>query len=352
MHASIRHLSAALIALTALAAAGSAAAEECTTDADCGVGFACQLTGATACAEPACPPGEPCPEPAPCETEEFYECVPVPVECASDADCGEGSVCESYTYEECSGGGAIPGIPCEEGGDCTDTPAPPEDADCTTVTESYCIPQYAAGCEIDADCGAGFTCTEMEMCSCGGSGGSDGGVPGTDTPPVPGEGSGSSSDPSETPTEPVDDCVCEPSGEFYCELIPVECTADTDCTDGFICQESYETDVACAQDPESGEVICPEPEPATRYCVPENYEAWYGNGGVPGGEAFPTADGAPRDNVGEEAESGAGAGGDNDASADEPTDEDGGCAATGTSSAAPLWLAAIGALLIRRRRSA
>ena len=45
---------------------------DCTTDADCPDGLACQEIGGSACSSPACPPGEACPEPTPCEPTIYY----------------------------------------------------------------------------------------------------------------------------------------------------------------------------------------------------------------------------------------------------------------------------------------
>ena len=61
---------------------------DCTTDADCPDGLACEEVGGSACSSPACPPGEPCPEPTPCEPTIFYGCVaPPPPPCNADSDC-------------------------------------------------------------------------------------------------------------------------------------------------------------------------------------------------------------------------------------------------------------------------
>src|SRR3954467_1433841 len=72
---------------------------QCSTDADCGVGFDCAVTGSSGCAAPDCK-GEDCPVPV-CEEFEYRSCVPGA--CASDADCSDGLVCHTSSYSMCSG---------------------------------------------------------------------------------------------------------------------------------------------------------------------------------------------------------------------------------------------------------
>jgi len=310
-------------------------ARECTTDADCGAGLVCESVGGTDCAVPACPEGMECPE-VDCTSEEIFACVPDRSACASDADCAEGLQCETYTYEQCSGGGSVP--PCAPGEEC---PEPePVETECETITESYCLPPYLGTCTADADCGPGFTCEEYENCGCtssgdsGSSGSSDGSTPslppdGSDTPPSEGT--------------PEEDCSCEPSGEFYCELVEVECTSDADCIDGFICLDSPNAGVPCSITPDGTE-DCGEPVESPSLCVPESYNDWVGAGG--GG--FPTASddlasesgGAPRNDAEQTA-----------ASTDDPTEEDG-CSSTGTPAASmPLWLGLAALIGFRRRKA-
>ncbi|MEZ4459966.1 MAG: hypothetical protein R3E66_09590 [bacterium] len=85
---------------------------ECATDSDCPTGFTCQAEEIGVCS--ACADGEVC-EPS-CTSETYSYCSPPPpAPCSSDSDCGDGDVCVSYTYETCSGGGAI-GAPACAGG--------------------------------------------------------------------------------------------------------------------------------------------------------------------------------------------------------------------------------------------
>lgn len=299
---------------------------ECTTDADCGAGFICESMGASDCAQPPCPEGEECPE-VDCTTEEFFACVPDRNACASDADCAEGLQCETYSYEQCSGG---TDVVCPEGEECPE-PEPVEEA-CETVTESYCIPPYLGACEVDADCGPGFTCEEEEMCSCSGSGGSSGGS----DPSVPPDFDGGA--PDDSPEE----CSCEPSGEFYCELVQVECATDADCIDGFVCVDSPDGDVPCSIDSEGNEE-CGEPVDSASYCLPESYEDWAGGGGLPttDEDLAGESDGEPRNDDGAQ---------ENSAAGDDPTEEDG-CSSTGSpASSMPLWMGLAALIGFRRRK--
>jgi MYXO-CTERM domain-containing protein len=234
-----------LVAITATASAQSA----CDTDADCVLGFRCE-TVMESCPDIACPPGEEdCPEPLPCEPEAFSFCVPGP--CASSSDCAAGLECLGVTSFDCPAA-PPPCDPDDEGCD------PPDsgDYDCTEVTESYCLPPYLAPCDVDADCGAGFTCEASEICSCSAG-------PGDEEP----------------------DCSCEPGGESYCQIIPVECTADSDCAADWTC-EGAGGDVTCSYDPGTGEESC-EPGPTTSYCVPP----FFWDAGYAGDEA----EGSPLD---------------------------------------------------------
>jgi MYXO-CTERM domain-containing protein len=319
---------------TGICTAGFDGTTECTTDADCGAGFVCESVGGTDCAVPTCPEGTECPE-VDCTSEEIFACVPDRSACTSDADCAEGLQCETYTYEQCSGGGSVP--PCAPGEDC---PQPePVEPECETITESYCLPPYLGACTADADCGPGFTCEEYENCGCsssgssGSSGGSDGGVP-----PLPPDGS----DVPPSEGTPEEDCSCEPSGEFYCELVQVECTTDADCIDGFVCVDSPDAGVPCTITPDGTEE-CGEPVESPSLCLPESYGDWVGAGGGFPGSADDLASesgGAPRTDTEQNA-----------ASSDDPTEEDG-CSSTGTPAASmPLWLGLAALIGFRRRKA-
>lgn len=310
----LRLLPALLLASSTLIAAPAFAQDldsECTVDADCPMDYSCQEIGAYACASPPpCLEGdvecemERANEPD-CESGVIMGCVaPPPEQCDPSADesaCGAGLTCLTYTYEQCSGGGYDGGpVTCTVDPDGNEecgapTPGEPiEEPSCTTESESYCVPDYFAPCQVDADCGGGFSCVDepddcYSVCSAGG---------GTDISCAEGE---------ECPTEPAPDCmeVCEDaSGDKYCELQQVECTSDADCAGDLTCQqiESYESQppVLCGggapDEPGMGgsdmgddEPDCGEPEPVVpvtqNYCLPVGWERWVGADGPQGGGA-------------------------------------------------------------------
>lgn len=373
MKSRTRSLFSAAILLAVPAVSASAFAEdECATDSDCPAGYACEEMGWGACpGMPPCPDGEECPEPPPCEEGSEWVCVPAPVECATDSDCPDDLGCVTFRWEECSGGGARPTEPSDAGGS-EDTPdagssgsdedgsSDPDDGEewtCETVEQSYCAPAWVGACEVDADCGEGFSCVQAEICSCSGGGS-------TDVPPVPGEDSGGSSGggtPGDagTPEAPEgdegrdfdDDCSCEPSGEFYCQVQEIECGDDADCPGGWTCEDFGDIVVTCA-DHGSGEPECEEEVvESASYCAPPGWDAWGGAAaGADGGFSAPTAVGAERDNS---------AGGDDDSSEEggaEPISvprnrnaDGGGCTTAPGSASFGFGLLALAALLRRRR---
>ncbi len=373
---------------------------ECSVDADCPMDYTCEEVGGYACASPPpCPEGDTeCQmkrdsEPA-CESGVIMGCVaPPPEQCdpsAGAAACDAGLTCLTYTYEQCSGGDAphVDGT-CTvdpDGNESCEAPTPGEPESCTTESESYCVPDYFAPCQVDADCGGGFRCIdEPQDCYTVCSGGGNTGV-------LCPEG-----EECTEPEEPVGSCteMCDaPSGEKYCELQQVECTSDSDCAGDLKCQEVeiYEAAPApaCAgggsTDPvEPGgddegtgsgedsegttEPDCPEPEPVTptveNYCLPENWERWVGEGHSGGGVDY---DSNVAESTGREEGQGGSSNGDwklvdkqpaapgatpeDDSSDDGETS--GGCqSAQGSSPAGGLGLlAALGMMLgLRRRKS-
>jgi hypothetical protein len=320
-------------------------ASECQVDADCANGFSCRVIGAANCPPP--PPRDPNNpdepvDPLPCAPQEFRVCVPPPpAQCDParlSADCSGGTICVTYTYESCeaSMGCACPGNgqPCA----CDDEPKP--EPICQTESQSYCVPPYLAPCEADADCGAGFTCEQEEVCiaSC------PGGSPGA---PEPGGG----------------DCTmsCSPSGTSYCRLIERTCQADADCGVGFVCQQISQPtpDVGsgtCSVDKDGNETCTPgqpsQPPVSESYCMPEGWERWGSPGGGQYDKDSPIRNGAEGEVVGAE-------------SARPPrqdsidfssSDEDGGCQVGGFGGSAAgsglSMLAAFAGLLGWRRRRA
>ncbi len=336
----------------------------CETDADCGEGYLCVVETGEVCSDTACPEGAECPDTEPvCETYEWSYCQYDFEECTTDADCSDDFVCVTYTYDECP---PMPFPDCAPGEECPE-PAPVE---CETTSESFCAPPYIAPCEVDSDCGEGFACVEAQSCWCSGGGGT-----GTDTPPVPGEGGGSSGSSGGSsgggepdggaPDEPgmpdregggggedfEEDCGCEPTGEFYCEPQVIECEADSDCPDTWTCMEASVGTAPCTFDEETGETWCPEPEEATSYCMPPSWDVWGAGAGSPDGgyaEAVADATGAPRDAAsGGDGESGGllevvGGGGGSGG------EEKAGC--TAAAGAAPLGAWLVGLVAVTRRR--
>ncbi len=236
---------------------------ECAANADCPDGYTCEVFEWGAC--PACAEGEECP---PCEMGSDSVCIPPPPkQCSASSDCDGTDVCVTYTFESCSGETAPA---CDPNGTCDERP--PEPSTCETSSESYCVPAYAAPCQVAADCGGGFTCEAYDVCTC--SGGGSTGEPGDGAPPEPVE----------------DDCVCEASGENYCQLIEVECSSDADCAGELTCQEAYSVGagVVCPDGEECPDQP-PEPVETVSYCAPDGY-GYYG-----GGYAEAVADAAGRD---------------------------------------------------------
>lgn len=331
---------AATFALLALLAAAPALAQEeqpeCATDADCGHGFMCETGTYAACPDiaPVCEGDMPCPAPPECEEMTYAYCVIAP--CEQDSDCPDGMSCESNTYEQCD----WEDIACADGEEC---PAP-EPTNCMDITEQYCAAPWELPCTQDSDCGEGFDCVEAESCSCGGSAGS----------PPPDDGS----DPQPLPAEEPD-CGCTPSGEFYCAQQEIVCADDSDCPASWTC-ESSNLRVACAvpAGPDGGEPMttdCGGNDAPELTCQPP----YSSRGG-----SFATSElasksgaqtlGAPQaDGVGNE---GGAADGDDAAGTMEAATNSGssagGCAvsALAPASASSAWLLALGLLAIRRRR--
>ena len=357
---------------------------DCATDADCPDGLACAEVGGSACSSPACPPGEPCPEPTPCEPTIFYGCVaPPPPPCNADSDCSEGLTCIIESYEVCSGGGfgggpePLPGDPSPGTPDGSGTGSEPV-VDCTTETYSYCAPRWMGPCTTAADCGDGFTCEPELSCYCSGSGGtdvppdtgtgssdpgssgsssgSDGGAP---TPGSDSAGSGSSLPAPDGSGATEDPCACEPTGSNYCALPdePTACTAASDCPTDWSCEELPSGDTTCAVSPD-GTTDCPEATVAF-YCLPPNWRE-----AISASDAGAAYTGSRNDALGGGAESSTSPldnlpGGALDAAASgAPTPQatvkkasDSGCSAVGSSAGlGSMLLALVGLVALRRRR--
>jgi len=223
------------IAIT-LTAPGRARAQSCATDADCAKGLSCQGYAAASTAGAPCmvaDGGAVCPAP-PETTASSKTCLPAV--CATDADCGLGMMCHGATTTACSTP-ANPPLKCDPASDCPAQPAT-QPADCTTTTTWRCAYQWELPCNVDADCGDGFTCkpNEIGMCSGGsatataGSGGASAGAGGaTGTGPVP-----APADMDAGASAPVT-CTTITSFPGYCQAKVSICTADADCPSAWTC---------------------------------------------------------------------------------------------------------------------
>ncbi|MBI1946152.1 MAG: hypothetical protein HYS27_10670 [Deltaproteobacteria bacterium] len=277
----------------------------CASDLECDAGEVCEILE-TACA--GCPVDDPLCDPTVCDG--VGKCLPTgedpPAGCASDADCAGGEVCITETWETCTGGGCV--CPDDGDGDPSNDPPcdcpPPEEPTCTSETVSFCGPRWLDGCAVDADCGPGFTCEAVELCTCT-----------------------ASSDPS-VPEQ----CSCESSGELTCVLEPIVCEDDADCPDGLVCVEQLGA-VPCAL-LEDGTVECGDGTNDTeRLCAPAGFTE---QGGVVRAES------------GTDPAEGEGEDGDQDDDGDDDLIRID-CAQSGAAGALPL--ATLALALVRRRRA-
>ncbi len=170
---------------------------ECDVDADCPMGFACDMVSVpcatnqicTPCVCEGCDPddedceAEPCecpdcPEPEPCDPEEMGLCVYDMIDCETNSDCGEGFEC--IEVEECwgSSGGSTGDCACvcvcgdcADGEECPPCECPPcecEDDDVTEFDEgcdavgSFCAPKEQP-CEDDDECLDGWECMSIAL---------------------------------------------------------------------------------------------------------------------------------------------------------------------------------------------
>ncbi len=273
-----------------LGLARAAQAQEACGDTICPKGYECTTSTEPCLARP-CVEGQECP---PCEPTEYQSCTPLP--CADDADCAEGMRCITQQHEECSGGETVPCAPPNENGgepNCPE-PTPPE---CTTVTESLCVPMYALPCEQASDCGeSGFTCEVVEDCVCsspGSSGSSGSATPAADAgaeKPAPSD----VPEPADAGVEPTppDDCTCAPTDQMACRVVTMACTKETesaDCPSGWTCEQNPSGTCWVSVDGGSG---C-EPADPPMLCVPPYASlGGPGRGGVDQGSDSPTTPGS------------------------------------------------------------
>jgi len=302
----------------------------CRVDSDCVKGWTCQVSGGSACASPACPPGEKCePQPSDCAPVEYKSCEPGP--CRADSDCADGMVCYTHTETDCAPSACAAGQECPQ-------PA------CEPKTESACVPRYVLPCATASDCGPGFQCASSgEQCACSGSAGggsdaSDGGTP--------------------VPLPPETSCTCEPSKELRCQAPTVNCTSDSECSTGWSCAVVASSS-SCASAPEpnpapgsgaaGGASPAPDclPSADVKACVPPYYALIQGARGVSHDSA-----GSPTLGISEGTSNGAVAAAPTDARA--PTTSSAGCSVTpgSRSGSALALLGAFGLLSALRRRRA
>ncbi len=214
----------------AIAAAAPARAATC-GDTDCGKGFTC-VTTPNAQPEPA---KAPCPLDAPCAVTDppatavdagapTTESFCVAASCATDGDCGVGMICHPATV-----GCATPAIACASGTKCTD-PTP-----CQPTSISTCAYKWQFACDVDTDCGDGFTCKPSTECS-GGSGSGSASSSGATAP----SGGAAASEPNipvpavDGGTAPPD--MCTTSFPGHCEAKVVACATASNCPAAWTCE--------------------------------------------------------------------------------------------------------------------
>jgi hypothetical protein len=219
-----------VVGVGAMGTYAATAAADCETDADCGDGYVCTTYEYEMpdCDMPDCDVDDPECAAIVEKEREYCEGAGETVvgsyceraACETDADCGESMVCIEYVERWCEGSGS---------GYC-------DDEGCYTIEEEEvcgedihheCGYPYEGECEVDDDCGEGFSCVPMEACWC--TDYDSGGDIKTDEAGASGD-IVIDTDPSD---EPV--CGCEPTGDNYCQLQEILCESDADCPAGLEC---------------------------------------------------------------------------------------------------------------------
>lgn len=341
---------------------------ECEEDSDCPAGMVCDAIAMSSSAsdmpECICDNGR---EGCDCATEGsssgsgsevIMGCVQKA--CESDADCGGELVCITETWEICAPqlSGAAPCDTDDPECGAEDEGFAPEEPECETQSESYCAPKYMAPCELDTDCGEGFTCIEEELCACDSNDVEDVAL----EPDFRGEEEGApKEEPEEMNREEEDsDCSCEFTGEMICELDELPCSSDADCTiDGWVCEQSKAPNT-CAVDEASGEEVCEE-ESSVGQCFPGDWNSG-GSMGVDLGveSALSASDDAESSepsgaNASASGEAGAGSasggeGSSADPEADASSEDEGGCQGAPRSQGGFLLLLLCALAALRARR--
>ncbi len=163
---------------------------------------------------------------------------PPPGECAIDSDCPAGQFCQ--IADEC-------GSLCD--------PSSNEPCQDVCIVIGFCQDddQPPPGCSIDDDCGAGFVCEQTEVCSCSGSGGSDGAAP-----------------PEEDPMPCLEECHLE--GQCVWSPDNVRCYSDGECGEDQRC-DFFDSCVAPPDCPNcliACEGVCVDIEPAPTTCLSDD----------------------------------------------------------------------------------
>ncbi|MBN2193074.1 MAG: hypothetical protein JW751_09685 [Polyangiaceae bacterium] len=225
------------VVFTSASVAFAAEGDPCLADADCGVGYACELppvgsrgagVGGSWGAEPQ-PAGGAAEDPGPAAgaeggaaatVEVVGECQRAPLPCTSDADCGEHQVCQ-FDYAEAA---------CASGSDCSDVPV-----ESSSIGECWGEPMACGG---DGDCPEASTCVDrlctFELIECT----EDAGCPGDYECifEVAEQCAASSCMPGETcDSEPV--CTTMTTEDGMCFPKPIPCASDGDCSGGWLCYD-------------------------------------------------------------------------------------------------------------------
>lgn len=252
-------ITATLCGLAALLAAGTASAQECSSDVDCSSGFQCVKSMSS----PGCSDPPNCPDPTPVESEVGY-CERAPITCATDADCPSFLSCVAQNESTCWA---------DSDGN---TGCDPVDPNAPKTCEYVAI-----NCTAAADCPSNFECAAMPVA-----------CPAVDCPP-------GTDCPQPECTPPANQCIPQ----------TIACQADADCPSSWLC-EDFGTDCAVAPpsttvdggttEPTPTPAPVPTPaddcsnSPAVKQCVPPGF----GGGGSYDGAATTAPEAASDKNAG------------------------------------------------------
>ena len=233
----------AVIAST-LCLPGLGHATTCASDADCAKGLSCQADATASTPAILCYDGDAGGACAPADnpTSQTMSCQAAP--CLTSADCGQDMVCNGQTVTSCTGGTPV-AVKCDPSSSC-DAGVTYEPQTCTDTIVSACAYNWELPCNVDVDCGAGFTCqpTVTGMCSGSSGGGTSTGSTGTASAGTGGAG-GAGGVPIPLPPEldagavpPPVTCTTVSSFPGYCQAKATSCTVDSDCPSVWTCMTS------------------------------------------------------------------------------------------------------------------